>query len=64
MTVGDNLKRILCEKEISAYKLAKDGRVSNSYLSEIINNEKTNPSIKIIIKISKALNVSINDLVG
>lgn len=64
MTVGDNIKRILIEKDISAYKLAKDGQVSNSYLSEIINNEKTNPSIDIIKKISRALNVSINELVG
>lgn len=64
MTVGDNIKRILIEQEISAYKLAKDGQISNSYLSEIINNGKTNPSIEIIKKISKALNVSINDLVG
>ena len=63
MSVGDNIKRIIEEQGISVYKLAKDGRVSTSYLSEIINNEKTNPSIGILLKISKVLNVSVEELV-
>jgi len=63
LSVGDNIKQILSEKGISAYKLSKEGQVSNSYLSEIISNEKTNPSINILKKISKTLGVSVNDLI-
>lgn len=63
MTIGDNLRQILNEKGITAYKLAKDGQVSNSYLSEILNNEKTNPSIDIVKKLASTLKVSVDDLI-
>ena len=59
--IGDNIKAILDKK--SVYALAKKGQLSNSYLSEIIGNKKTNPSIETLQKISAALDVSIEELI-
>ncbi|MDF2884164.1 MAG: Cro/C1-type DNA-binding domain [Clostridiaceae bacterium] len=63
MSIGNNIKRILEGQSMSVYKLAKEGQVSNSYLSEIINNEKTNPSIDILLRISKVLKVPLDELI-
>ncbi|MDP4147425.1 MAG: helix-turn-helix transcriptional regulator [Bacillota bacterium] len=64
MTIGDNIKRISAEKSITIYRLAKEGELSNSYLSEIVNNKKTNPSIDILRRICKVLKVSIEELIA
>lgn len=61
-TIGDNLKNILEEKNITGTKLAKLTGLDASYMYEILNNKKTNPSIKVVIKISKVLNVDIDKL--
>lgn len=64
MTVGDNIKRIAEEKGLTMYRIAKDGKISNSYISEIVSNKKQNPSIDIIKKIAGVLNVTIDELVS
>lgn len=64
MSIGINIVNILNEKNISVYKLAEESKVSNSYLSEIINGKKSNPSIKILKRIADVLGVSIEDLVN
>lgn len=61
--IGDNIKAVLEKKSMSVYSLAKKAQLSNSYLSEIINNKKINPSIETIQKISGVLDVSIEDLI-
>lgn len=63
MTIGEKIKNIADEKKISIYKIAKDSGVSNSYLSELINNKRKNPSIKIIKKISEALSEPVEKLI-
>lgn len=64
MTIGDNIRKISKKKSITMYRIAKDGKVSNSYLSEIVSNKRTNPSILIIKKIAKVLEVSVEELVN
>lgn len=64
MTIGDNIKRIADQRGITIYRIAKDGKISNSYMSEIISNKRKNPSIDIIKKIATVLNVTIDELVS
>ncbi|MCT8978272.1 helix-turn-helix domain-containing protein [Clostridium sp. CX1] len=64
MTVGDNIKRIAEEKGLTMYRIAKQGEISNSYISEIVSNKRKNPSITIIKKIASVLNVTIDELVS
>ncbi|MPM48919.1 hypothetical protein SDC9_95646 [bioreactor metagenome] len=61
-TIGDNLKNILEERSVTGTKLAKLTGLDASYIYDIIKNKKANPSIKIVIKISKVLNVDIDKL--
>lgn len=63
MTIGEKIKNIAEEKNISIYKIAKNSGVSNSYLSELINNKRQNPSIDIIKKISEALSEPVEKLI-
>lgn len=48
---------------MSLSELAEKAGVAKSYLSSIERNLQTNPSIQFIEKISKVLNVSVNDLI-
>lgn len=61
--IGDRLKDILAEKDMSVYELSKKSKISNSYLSELINNKKSNPSLKVIKTLSEALDIESNRLI-
>lgn len=56
------IKEIREEKNITLYKLSKITGISRSYLDELENNKKTNPSLETIYKISTALEVNIRKL--
>ncbi|MGL5717755.1 MAG: helix-turn-helix domain-containing protein [Paraclostridium sp.] len=62
-TIGDNLKEIIGNKNINARELAKLTRLDPSYIYELLRNKRNNPSIKVLIKISKALDISILSLI-
>ena len=62
--IGDNIRTILESKSITPYKLSKISGVSNSYLSEILNGKKQNPSVKIVEQIATSLSVRIDELVN
>lgn len=64
MTIGDNIKRIAKQKGITIYKISKISGVSNSYLSEIVHNKKCNPSILVVKKIAKALEIPCEDILN
>jgi transcriptional regulator with XRE-family HTH domain len=59
--LGLNLKRIRTKKNISQGDIAKELGVSRGFISTI-ENGKTNPTLATIVKLAKAINVSINDL--
>lgn len=63
MTIGDNIRRIAKEKNISFYRICKNGNISNSYMSDLVNNKRKNPSIDILKRISNELGVSIEELI-
>jgi transcriptional regulator with XRE-family HTH domain len=58
---GDNIKNIRKDKNISLNKLAKLAGISTGYLSDIENNNATNPTMDKLEGIAKALGVTIND---
>lgn len=63
MTVGDIIRRTATEKGITPYRIAKSAGVSNSYLSDLLRNKRSNPSVDVLKKIAEALEVPIDDLI-
>ena len=60
--IGKNIARIRKEKNLSQEDLAGLCEIDRSYLSEIENGHK-NMSVMILIKIAKALNTKVGDLI-
>lgn len=56
------IKEVREKKNISQNKLSEISGVSRAYLYNIENNLKTNISLEILFKISKALNVNVKNL--
>ena len=59
--LGDNLKRIRTEKDISQGDIARALEVDKSFVSNI-ENGKTNPTLATITKLAKAVGVSVDEL--
>ncbi|MEI8055113.1 MAG: helix-turn-helix domain-containing protein [bacterium] len=58
------LGKLIKHHSLSLQQLASIVGVTHSYLSKLINHRRTNPSIKIIEKISKIFQVSLAQLFG
>ncbi len=63
MNLGENIKKILKNKKLSQKELAKKMELTPSAINNYIKN-KTEPNIEILIKLSKELNISIDNLVN
>jgi len=59
--LGDNLKRIRTEKDISQGDIARELGVDRGFISTI-ENGKTNPTLATITKLAKAFGVTTNEL--
>lgn len=59
--LGENLKRIRIEKNISQTEIAKALDVDRSFVSNI-ENGKTNPTLSTITNLAKVLGVSASEL--
>lgn len=55
------IKRVRKEKKLTQIKLAEKAGIAQSFLSNI-ENDLQSPSLRNLKKISKALGVSLNDL--
>ena len=60
--IGEKIKRLRNEKDLSISELADKAGVAKSYLSSIERNIQSNPSIQFIEKIGQVLGVSVNEL--
>ena len=60
--IADNLRQIRAKKRISQDKLADMCEISQQYICKI-ENEKVNPSIYILYRITEALEITMNDLI-
>jgi transcriptional regulator with XRE-family HTH domain len=58
---GRNVARIRDEREFSQDKLAEKADLDRTYLSGIERGVR-NPAIKVVIKLAKALNVTVDQL--
>lgn len=59
-----NLAKIRKQKNWSQEKLAREADVSYNTLIKIERNGIKNPKIETVIKLAKALSISIDELVG
>lgn len=62
--LSQNIVKIAKEKNITMYKLAKDSGLSMSYVWEICKGKKENPSITVVSKIAKVLDVKLDELIS
>jgi transcriptional regulator with XRE-family HTH domain len=60
--IADNLKRLRDKKGYSLEKVARLSDLSLNTIVKIENGVNQNPTIKTLIKIAKALNVGVDDL--
>ena len=60
--IGEKIKRLRNEKDLSISELAEKAGVAKSYLSSIERNIQSNPSIQFMEKIGHVLGVSVNEL--
>lgn len=56
------IKNLRMKKGITVYKLSKMTNIARSYLVELENNKKFNPSLNTMYKIANALEVKVDDL--
>lgn len=61
MSVKSNLKVILVQKKIKQIDLAAEIGVSQSTMNSLCN-ERTLPTLEVALKISSALNLSVNEI--
>jgi len=59
--LGENLKRIRTEKDISQGDIARELGVDRGFISTI-ENGKTNPTLATITKLAKAVGVTTGEL--
>lgn len=62
--IGDNIKKIREESNISLKDLAEKVGISRPYLSLIESNQRTNVKTELLSKIAEELKVNISDLLG
>ena len=59
--IGEKLKKIRKAKKITLKQLEKITGISNSYISDLENGRRVNPSIEKLEKLAKALDVNVVD---
>lgn len=57
------LKKLMAHKNMSIYRLSKMTDIDDRSLGKIVNGKTTNPKIETLIKIAKALDVDINEII-
>ncbi len=60
--IGERLRIVREDREYSVNALARLADISASYISDLENGKKANPSIKELVKICKSLNIGLDVL--
>jgi len=63
ISVGRKVRALRLEKNISLPELAERAGVSKGFLSQLENDEESNPSLDTLNKVAKALNVTLAALI-
>lgn len=61
--IGTNIKKIRKQKKLTQEKLARLSDISLNTLTKIESGFAKSPNIKTVVKIAKALNVSVERLI-
>lgn len=62
--LSENLKRLRGEKRLSQAALCREAGVSPAYLSELESGQGKRPSGQVLMRLAKALGVTIAELLG
>ena len=62
MKLGQKIRQLREEKELSLNGLAEEAGISKAYLSQLENDVSKQPSAEILLKIASALGITIADL--
>ena len=62
--IGVNIKKYRMAKGMTLTELAERSNVSKSYLNNLERNKKNNPSINVLFRLSKELNIDIYQIIG
>lgn len=62
MSIGQAIAAIAKEKKITKYRISKESNISQTTLSEIVNEKNTNPTIETLEKIAKGIGISVSEL--
>lgn len=60
----NRIKKIRINKGFGLNETARNAGITGGYLSSLERGEKQNPTLETLIRLSKVLNVSINELLG
>jgi len=64
MRVGEKIKNLRVQKHYSITELSNKAQVSKSYLSYIERGIQENPSLQVLSRLAKTLDVSLEELTG
>ncbi|BAW91780.1 helix-turn-helix domain-containing protein [Staphylococcus capitis] len=60
----NNLSMIMGKKRVTATKLSEDTGVSRTTIHELYHEKQINPSFSTVLKLCKALDVTLNEFFG
>jgi len=64
MGLGERLRALRKNRGLTLTQLARRSRVSKAYLSQLENEQFSNPSSEVVIKLCSTLGVSIDEILG
>ncbi|MCH7809742.1 MAG: helix-turn-helix transcriptional regulator [Chloroflexi bacterium] len=62
MKLGDRIRKLRDQRELTQGQLAQSSSVSQGYLSQLENGEVKNPSAAVLLRVAQAVNVDPDDL--
>ena len=62
MNLGDRIRKLRDERELTQGQLALSSSVSQGYLSQLENGEVKNPSAAVLLRVAQAVNVDPDEL--
>lgn len=62
MKLGDRIRKLRDQRELTQGQLAQSSAVSQGYLSQLENGEVKNPSAAVLLRVAQAINVDPDDL--
>lgn len=63
LEIGKRIQYTLTKKEIKPYKMAKEIGISQGNLYDILNGKNSNPTIKVLKKITDYLDITVDELI-